>query len=65
MKDVLCILRWAENPKDTVAGFRVLQPGAVSTQPDFERKRVMLRHGAYLFVTRETAPWGAGTITTK
>ena len=25
VKDVLCILRWAENPKDTVAGFRVLQ----------------------------------------
>jgi DNA helicase-2/ATP-dependent DNA helicase PcrA len=25
VKDVLCILRWAENPRDTVAGFRVLQ----------------------------------------
>jgi DNA helicase-2/ATP-dependent DNA helicase PcrA len=25
VKDVLCILRWAENPQDTVAGFRVLQ----------------------------------------
>jgi DNA helicase II / ATP-dependent DNA helicase PcrA len=25
VKDVLCILRWAENPKDTVAGFRVMQ----------------------------------------
>ncbi|HTI06021.1 MAG TPA: ATP-dependent helicase [Gemmatimonadales bacterium] len=25
VKDVLCILRWAENPRDDVAGFRVLQ----------------------------------------
>ena len=25
VKDVLCTLRWAENPRDTVAGFRVLQ----------------------------------------
>ena len=25
VKDVLCILRWAENPRDTTAGFRVLQ----------------------------------------
>jgi DNA helicase-2/ATP-dependent DNA helicase PcrA len=25
VKDVLCILRWTENPQDTVAGFRVLQ----------------------------------------
>ena len=25
IKDVLCILRWCENPKDRVAGFRVLQ----------------------------------------
>src|SRR5205823_491767 len=25
VKDVLCILRWAENPRDSVAGFRVLQ----------------------------------------
>ena len=25
VKDVLCMLRWAENPRDTVAGFRVLQ----------------------------------------
>ncbi|GAB4522732.1 MAG: ATP-dependent helicase [Haliangiales bacterium] len=25
VKDVLCVLRWAENPRDTVAGFRVLQ----------------------------------------
>jgi len=25
VKDVICILRWAENPKDDVAGFRVLQ----------------------------------------
>ena len=25
IKDVLCVLRWAENPKDAVAGFRVLQ----------------------------------------
>jgi len=25
VKDVLCVLRWAENPKDAVAGFRVLQ----------------------------------------
>ena len=25
IKDVLCILRWGENPKDRVAGFRVLQ----------------------------------------
>ena len=25
VKDVLCVLRWAENPRDEVAGFRVLQ----------------------------------------
>jgi DNA helicase-2/ATP-dependent DNA helicase PcrA len=25
VKDVLCILRWAENPQDEIAGFRVLQ----------------------------------------
>jgi DNA helicase-2/ATP-dependent DNA helicase PcrA len=25
VKDLLCMLRWAENPRDTVAGFRVLQ----------------------------------------
>jgi DNA helicase II / ATP-dependent DNA helicase PcrA len=25
VKDVLCMLRWAENPRDAVAGFRVLQ----------------------------------------
>ena len=25
VKDVLCVLRWCENPKDRVAGFRVLQ----------------------------------------
>jgi len=25
VKDVVCILRWAENPRDDVAGFRVLQ----------------------------------------
>lgn len=25
VKDVLCVLRWAENPSDTVAAFRVLQ----------------------------------------
>ena len=25
VKDVLCVLRWAENPRDAVAGFRVLQ----------------------------------------
>jgi DNA helicase-2/ATP-dependent DNA helicase PcrA len=25
VKDVLCALRWAENPRDAVAGFRVLQ----------------------------------------
>ncbi len=25
VKDVICILRWAENPRDDVAGFRVLQ----------------------------------------
>jgi DNA helicase II / ATP-dependent DNA helicase PcrA len=25
VKDALCMLRWAENPRDTVAGFRVLQ----------------------------------------
>jgi DNA helicase II / ATP-dependent DNA helicase PcrA len=25
VKDVVCALRWAENPKDSVAGFRVLQ----------------------------------------
>ena len=36
VKDVLCALRWAENPRDVVAGFRVLQllpgigPGAAS-----------------------------------
>jgi DNA helicase-2/ATP-dependent DNA helicase PcrA len=25
VKDVLCVLRWVENPRDSVAGFRVLQ----------------------------------------
>jgi DNA helicase-2/ATP-dependent DNA helicase PcrA len=25
VKDVMCVLRWAENPRDAVAGFRVLQ----------------------------------------
>ena len=25
VKDMLCVLRWAENPRDDVAGFRVLQ----------------------------------------
>src|SRR6516162_6631349 len=25
VKDVLCVLRWAENPRDAVAGFRILQ----------------------------------------
>jgi DNA helicase-2/ATP-dependent DNA helicase PcrA len=25
VKDILCVLRWAENPSDSVAGFRVLQ----------------------------------------
>jgi ATP-dependent DNA helicase UvrD/PcrA len=25
VKDLLCVLRWAENPRDAVAGFRVLQ----------------------------------------
>ncbi len=25
VKDMLCVLRWAENPRDAVAGFRVLQ----------------------------------------
>jgi len=25
VKDTLCVLRWAENPRDAVAGFRVLQ----------------------------------------
>ena len=25
VKDVLCVLRWTENPRDAVAGFRVLQ----------------------------------------
>jgi len=25
VKDVICVLRWAENPRDDVAGFRVLQ----------------------------------------
>src|SRR5207248_9442441 len=25
VKDVLCVLRWAENPRDEVAGFRLLQ----------------------------------------
>lgn len=25
IKDVLCVLRWAENPQDSMAGFRVLQ----------------------------------------
>src|SRR6267142_5729002 len=25
VKDVVCILRWAENPRDDIAGFRVLQ----------------------------------------
>lgn len=25
VKDVLCVLRWAENPRDSVAGFRALQ----------------------------------------
>lgn len=25
VKDVLCVLRWAENPRDTVAAYRVLQ----------------------------------------
>ncbi len=25
VKDLLCILRWAENPRDTIAAFRVLQ----------------------------------------
>ena len=25
VKDVLCVLRWAENPRDPIAAFRVLQ----------------------------------------
>ncbi|HME91823.1 MAG TPA: ATP-dependent helicase, partial [Myxococcaceae bacterium] len=25
VKDLICILRWAENPRDSIAGFRVLQ----------------------------------------
>jgi DNA helicase II / ATP-dependent DNA helicase PcrA len=25
IKDALCVLRWAENPRDAVAGFRILQ----------------------------------------
>jgi hypothetical protein len=36
---------------------KVMQPGAVSMQPDFDPEGVMLRHGAYLFMTHEAAPW--------
>jgi DNA helicase-2/ATP-dependent DNA helicase PcrA len=34
VKDVICILRWVENPRDDLAGFRVLQlvPGIGPTQ---------------------------------
>lgn len=42
VKDVLCVLRWAENPRDSVAGFRVLQllPGI---GPAIAR-RIILEH---------------------
>ena len=44
VKDVLCVLRWAENPRDAVAGFRVLQllPG-VGPKAARSRARATLR----------------------
>jgi len=62
VKDVLCILRWAENPRDAVAAFRVLQvlPGM---GPGHARRAVahLEQHGFALATLREfRAPAAAG-----
>jgi len=45
IKDVICVLRWAENPRDTVAGFRILKllPGV---GPSAAKKLLSLVSGA-------------------
>ncbi len=62
VKDVLCILRWAENPRDAVAAFRVLQvlPGM---GPGNARRAVahLEQHGFALATLRDfRAPAAAG-----
>jgi DNA helicase-2/ATP-dependent DNA helicase PcrA len=53
IKDLICILRWAENPRDEVAAFRVLQllPGI---GPGSARRAIKrLSDGAFDFATLE------------
>ena len=54
VKDVLCVLRWAENPRDAVAGFRVLQllPGR-RTSRSKERACAALRMPLHI----QSAEW--------
>ena len=52
VKDVICVLRWAENPRDSVAGFRVVQllPGVGPT------------HARRLQEKLEQASWDFGAV---
>ncbi len=54
VKDVLCVLRWAENPRDEVAAFRVLQllPGIGPTSA--RRLQDLLASGAFDFALLAT-----------
>jgi DNA helicase-2/ATP-dependent DNA helicase PcrA len=66
VKDVLCMLRWAENPKDAVAGFRVLQllPGvgpaaARNLLAQFSERHFLFKASNGVHVPAASAPhWG-------
>ena len=66
VKDVLCMLRWAENPKDAVAGFRVLQllPGvgpaaARNLLAQFSERHFLFKASNGVHVPATSAPhWG-------
>ena len=58
IKDVLALLRWAENPRDRVAGFRVVQllPGAGPATAARVLERVAERADASTAWTRSSRP---------
>src|SRR5882672_2009495 len=55
VKDVICVLRWAENPRDAVAGFRVVQllPGVGPTHA--KRLQEKLEQASWDFAALESA----------
>ncbi len=65
VKDVFCVLRWAENPRDAVAGFRVLQllPGVGPAAARSVLVQLSERHflfkalNGFSVPTASTVPW--------